>query len=560
MKIQNIAIQNFLGLYDLRRKLVAPVLLIAGPNGAGKSSLLDGIRFAITGAPPRGLSARGEDRKAVVTEGASSGYAEVTADGYTVRRAIVSGDMTGDGLPAYVGLNVALDPARFASMPDDARRRLLFEVMDVHADRETVVQVMRDNQVPDGIIEKVLPLLRGGFDAAVTDARAQASEARGAWKAITGEAYGTSKGATWRPAVEGERPTDEALEKAKSLVHKAQLRVVELVELAGMVRAALPAARLAELEEQANDYEAAIQDEAAASAAADATAAELADLVRLARMPDALTCPCCSASLAFENRQLVQAGEAQDKPSEEALQAAKTRDMDARQKLAEARGRVTAAAGAARSLETATTVTEEQRNEAAGLEEARHILSLHQHAHAALIQGQAIHDQADALEEKARNAHAHVIGWLKVQELCSPDGIPAILIARALDPFNNMLAAYAVEAGFGQAKVERDLSITYAGRPYALCSESEQWRADALFGAVIARMSGAKLLLLDRFDVLQPGDRGDVLDWVIDGLIASGSFDTVIVAGTLAKKPEADDMMEVLWLGEEAKLTQQVAA
>lgn len=560
MKIQKISIQNFLGLYDLRHTLSERLLLIAGPNGAGKSSLLDGIRFAITGAPPRGLSARGEDRKAVVTEGASSGYAEVTADGYTARRAIVSGNMTGDGMPSFIGLDVALDPARFASMPDDARRRLLFEIMDVKADRETVVQSMSDHNVPATVIEKALPLLRSGFDAAVTDARAQASEARGAWKAITGEAYGTSKGATWRPAVEGERPTDEALEKAQSIVNKAQLRVMELVELAGMVRAALPAARLAELEEQANDYAEAIQAEATATAEADAAGAELAELNRLARMPDTLTCPCCSAALAFENRQLVQASEALAKPSEEVLQAAKTRDMEARQKLTEAHGRVTGAAGAARALETATTVTEAQRNEAAGLEEARHILGLHQHAHAALLQSQAMHDQATALEEKARNAHEHAIGWVKVQELCSPGGIPAILIARALDPFNNMLAAYAIDAGFGQAKVERDLSITYAGRPYALCSESEQWRADALFGAVIARMSGAKVLLLDRFDVLQPSDRGDVLDWVIDGLIVSGSIDTVIIAATLAKKPEADDMMNVLWLGDEAKPAQQVAA
>ena len=124
MKIESIAIQNFLGLYDLRHTLAARTLLVSGPNGAGKSSLLDGIRFAILGSMPRGLSARGEERKAVITEGASAGYAEVTADGYTARRAIASGNLTGDGLPAFIGLDVALDPSRFAAMPDDAREGL----------------------------------------------------------------------------------------------------------------------------------------------------------------------------------------------------------------------------------------------------------------------------------------------------------------------------------------------------------------------------------------------------------------------------------------------------
>lgn len=557
MKIESIAIQNFLGLYDLRHTLAARTLLVCGPNGAGKSSLLDGIRFAILGSMPRGLSARGEERKAVITEGAGAGYAEVTADGYTARRAIASGHLTGDGLPAFIGLDVALDPSRFAAMPEDARRRVLFDLMDVKADRETVTRVMQDNEVPDSIIEKAMPLLRGGFDAAVTDARGQASEARGAWKAITGEAYGTQKAATWRPLVEGEVPTDEQVAKAEGHIAAANQRVEQLVELAGLVRAALPEARRAALEEQAADCDVAVQEELRAELEVEEAAVALADISARARAPETLTCPCCSASLAFENRALVESSGAVDRPSEEAVQEAKRRDHAARQALAEARGRVTAAVGAELALETATTVTQEQRDEAATLEDARHVLGLHQSAHASLLQARVLHEQADMLAAKALEAHTQVLGWLKVQELCSPSGIPAILIARALDPFNDMLRAYAADAGFAPAQVERDLSLTYAGRPYALCSESEQWRADALFAVVVARLSGAKTILLDRFDVLQPDDRGQVLDWLTDP--AGTMMDTVIVAGTLAKRPQADELLDVLWMGD-APMAQKAAA
>lgn len=557
MKIESIAIQNFLGLYDLRHTLAARTLLVCGPNGAGKSSLLDAIRFAILGSMPRGLSARGEERKAVITEGASAGYAEVTADGYTARRAIASGNLTGDGLPAFIGLDVALDPSRFAAMPDDARRRLLFDLMDVKADRETVTRVMQDNEVPDAIIEKAMPLLRGGFDAAVTDARSQASEARGAWKAITGEAYGTQKAATWRPLVEGEAPTDEQVAKVEGHIAAANQRVEQLVELAWLVRAALPEARRAALQEQAADRDAAVQDELRAERDVEEAAVALADISARARAPETLTCPCCSASLAFENRALVESSGAVDRPTEEAVQEAKRRDHAARQALAEARGRVTAAVGAERALETATTVTQEQRDEAATLEDARHVLGLHQSAHASLLQARVLHEQADMLANKALAAHQQVIGWLKVQELCSPSGIPAILIARALDPFNDLLRAYAADAGFAPAQVERDLSLTYAGRPYALCSESEQWRADTLFAIVVARLSGAKAVLLDRFDVLQPDDRGQVLDWLTD--TTANMMDTVILAGTLGKRPEADELLDVLWM-DDAPVAQKAAA
>lgn len=559
MKIESIAIQNFLGLYDLRHTLAARTLLVCGPNGAGKSSLLDAIRFAITGNMPRGLSARGEQRRAAITEGASTGYAEVTADGYTARRAIASGTLTGDGLPAYTGLDVALDPQRFAAMPDDARRRLLFELMDVKADRETVTRVMKDEDVPDAIIERAFVLLRGGFDAAVSEANTQASEARGAWKAITGEAYGTQKAAKWRPTLETEAPSDEDLAKAERLVAAANDRVSYLMDLAGRVRAALPPERLADLQAQADDLAAATEDEQRAEREAQQAAEALAELTARARAPETLTCPCCSASLAFEDRALVESSGAAAiaRPTEEELQAAKRQDHAARQALAEARGRITAAAGAARSLETAPTVTQEQRDEAATLEEARHVLGLHQAAHASLLQARTLHEQADMLANKALAAHQEVLGWLKVKELCAPSGIPAILIARALDPFNSMARAYAADAGFAPAQVERDLSLTYAGRPYALCSESEQWRADALFALVVARLSGAKAVLLDRFDVLQPDDRGRVLDWLSD---PSGSMmDTVILAGTLSKRPEADMLLDVLWMGDAPVMQKAVA-
>jgi hypothetical protein len=429
--------------------------------------------------------------------------------------------------------------------------------MDVKADRETVTRAMRDEGVPDTIIEQVCALLRGGFEAAASEAATQASEARGAWKAITGEAYGTQKAQNWRPALEIEAPSDADIARAEDLLTQAQDRVTHLMELAGRVRAALPPERLADLQKQAADQASAAQEELRAEREAQQAAEALAELTARASAPETLTCPCCGASLAFEDRVLVESSEtAIARPTEEELQAAKRRDQAARQALAEARARVTAAAGAARALETAVTVTQAERDEAATLDEARRAVDLQKSAYARLLQARTLHEQADMRAQKALAAHEAVLGWLKVKELCSPSGLPATLLARALDPFNALLRAYADAAGFAPAQVERDLSLTYAGRPYALCSESEQWRADTLFAMAVARLSGAKVVLLDRFDVLHPDDRGQVLDWLTD---QSTGMQTVILAGTLAKRPEADDLLDVLWLGD-AQSAQKEAA
>ena len=56
-----------------------------------------------------------------------------------------------------------------------------------------------------------------------------------------------------------------------------------------------------------------------------------------------------------------------------------------------------------------------------------------------------------------------------------------------------------------------EIEITYGGRLYGLLSESEKWRADTLLAIAIARLSGIRLVLLDRFDVLQPTARPQAL-------------------------------------------------
>ncbi|MCI1022590.1 hypothetical protein HWD96_10125, partial [Pseudomonas putida] len=66
--------------------------------------------------------------------------------------------------------------------------------------------------------------------------------------------------------------------------------------------------------------------------------------------------------------------------------------------------------------------------------------------------------------------------------------------------------------------------------------ESEQWRCDTLLALAIAVHSGLKLVMLDRFDVLDLPGRGQLLGMLVS-LAKAHEIESAIVLGTLKAKP-----------------------
>ena len=141
-----------------------------------------------------------------------------------------------------------------------------------------------------------------------------------------------------------------------------------------------------------------------------------------------------------------------------------------------------------------------------------------------------------ALVEQVAKLHADVMEWTDISDALSPDGIPAELLAEALDPINEHLRVSASDAEWEPAQINADMSITYGLRPYALISESEKWRADAMIAEAVSHLSGTKLLVLDRFDVLDLKGREDLMYW-LDGMAEDGDIDTALIFGTLKSLP-----------------------
>ncbi|MFB8828705.1 hypothetical protein ACE0DR_03620 [Azotobacter sp. CWF10] len=145
----------------------------------------------------------------------------------------------------------------------------------------------------------------------------------------------------------------------------------------------------------------------------------------------------------------------------------------------------------------------------------------------------------------------------------APDGIPAEILTGALEPVNNLLAIQSAAASWAPVQITPDIDIAYGGRVYGLLSESEKWRCDALLAIVIARLSSLRFVTLDRFDVLQPSARPQILG-LLRTLTQGGDLDTAILAGTM-KEPMAKvpTGIQSVWIAEGsivASISQQQAA
>ncbi|MCG9081127.1 AAA family ATPase [Laribacter hongkongensis] len=590
MKLTRIEVQNFQGLRSARLALTTPVTLIAGRNGAGKSSLLEAVRMAMSGDPVR--VARKKDCVQLVTDGHKAGMVRVEfADGRFATVALPDGKVNRHGQivedpdKARAALPYVLDAPLFAQAGQDARRELLFALTGCSASAEEVQQHLISRGADPARVMAVLPLLRCDFDSAEKAARTRATEAKGAWRAVTGETYGEKKAELWAPS------SVPVVEETGLLAIEQELDVVDGEIAAAQQRlGAMQAERKARLD--AIGQRATLEERAGrlerirVKLAADE--AELADWA--ARVAEATAGPGTHRNGTIHDLARALNGlidEAQplgiDRPAyQEALNA-----MDAYEREYGPPGSAAGDAAAARLPEyrqshdlMARAVANDRRDLAAAEAAAAQLAALDegagqeitsedldcQQARVTELTGRRrqLADELASLRNSQRTAaeaghktadaarhHADVQGWLLIADALAPGGIQAELLSRALEPVNRLLKSRSDIAGWPVVQVGAGMEITAGGRAHALLSESERWRADVLLAIVIAELSGLRILLVDRFDVLDLGGRSELItlldELTYDGGIAT--LETVIVSGTLKQAPASlPDTMQAIWV------------
>ncbi|HEK1347245.1 TPA: AAA family ATPase [Pseudomonas aeruginosa] len=581
MRITKLEITNFQGLRHAALDVSAPVLLVAGHNGAGKSSLLDAIAMAFNGQPRR-VSLK-KDMAQLVTEGAKKGEARVEwlDAAYEVQ-------VCGVALPTGKGsaltdspfLPYVLDASLFASLDAKERRRVLFDLSGASTSPNQIAERLVAKGHAAALVEKVKPLLRSGFPAAVEQAKAYASESRGAWKAITGENYGSEKAVDWAPELLATVVTEDQVAEAGKNLQLLEDDLAEAQQALGASKQARQAAdgraqRIAKLRELVDleprrrnklTTDEQNQDEWSEKV----MAAELASAGSVPHQP--LTCPHCQGAVDLQAGTLVV-----HQPPEQIADAEAARRLpEYREYLASAQRAVAnsqrdldeclAAAEQIKALEAESAdapSAEAIANGEQAINELRQTRDASRAKLVALQEALEAATQREASIAKAQAAHQDVVAWTGMVDALSPTGIPAEILADAIGPVNDTLKRLAGIAGWSPVEISADIDVTFGGRLYGLLSESERWRCDATIALAIATISGLRLALLDRFDVLDVPARTQQAMMLFQSLAAGGEIDTLIVAGTL-KEPIAKTptWLQAVWIdaGQLADQQQQAAA
>jgi len=565
MKITHIIAENFLGIRSVDVKLSRQISIFAGANHSGKSSLQEAVRHAMVGESVR--IAQKKDYGRIISEGADSGFAEVECHGEKFSIAFPAGKgahSQNDFLP-YV-----LDAQRFAGLPDDQRRQFLFGLMGLKAAGQAVKERLQAKGLNMEKVEIVFPLLRSGFDAAEKEAAAKARDAKASWKTATGgETWGKDKAEGWAPkAIDVEKALD--VEKAQKLYENAKGRLEEFDAQIEDISQQIGIAKALEqrikanlqtrsnLEENAGKF-ARIQDKLNRDEVELKEWEQKLEKLRASRKSqDALPCPCCNEMLMFFDGKLVKAS----------MHAYGTEDDLA--KIPECEKAVDllkkAVANGKRDLEEANRAAEKLKEIDAEKTEIPDTAALQTKIDEFNDQRRSWRADSEKYKEaaeaaasresttqKAAQLHKSVVEWLAIADALSPSGIPGEMLAEALGPINERLAHSANEAQWLRINIGKDMSIYAAEegaspRPYALLSESEKWRVDAMIAEAISHISGMKLLVLDRFDVLDLKGRGQMIVWM-HSLALKGEIDTALIFGTMKALPSGlPGTVEALWL------------
>ena len=558
LQITHVAIRNICGARHVEIAFPQNRTIIAGGNMDGKSSLRDAIALALTKIPSR-VEPTKKAMAGLITEGAKNGTVSVgiTMDGEPMASTFALPKLEGISPrleePQASCLPLVLNPSAFPEMKANDRRKIIQILFGIGAGGD-ISKRLEEEGLPADKIEPLKALLVTGFDAAADFASAKAAESRAAWKAITGENYGSLKGGAWKAP----KPEVDAEALAMAITRRAQL---DAGKTALMGQLAVIAAR--------ND------DASSAETHRGRLTALVADTQRRKELLDYATKELDEFRPTVEDmRRRAEARRPQFHEIthrlavdlREALQVTGTEssalaeydaamdvipDPDAQTKLPDYEKSL---AVLERMFSNRTNEYAESKNAAVILSElpppgtpedtsvlseqinsiCEELAGLNSYILRAQAQ-QTLFSVADENTAKAAKHHQDVTDWVNAARLLGPDGIPAEYMAKALQQINRGMASHALimqeyDPKWPAVTISPDMDVLANGRPYGLLSESEKWRCGFLLALAIASISGLEFFVADRMDVLEVNARDAVINWMdttaINGIqvIALGTF------------------------------------
>lgn len=570
--IKSISIRNFMALESLDLDLTAPLTIITGQNEAGKSSIRDAILWAFTGTA-RGLKTHA-DQAALIREGTKSAEVVVNlADTSFARRKTpkTTATITGE-VPDILNPAILFDPYTFLFLPEAQRRELLFQVLPgLNPTKEKVfdrliISIGKDTRgfpKNDEVYSLAKLAAISGFPAAEKEAITKRREAKRVLDTlkdikepqktftIDGQEYNiptfnfTAIEATLR---ELQAQKDDFLRQkgaAEAWTRRIEQVKVQLDRIDAMVPPDVNDIMIleAELEKLNESIRKATEEIAKAQ-------------TRHEYFP--ATCPVITLAPPCPNAgQMV----GHDPPAPgviEALQQNKAGFAKAQaeiiHKLQETRRQneeYNTAMGREAALEEELTKLESEPEAGADLD-AEIATRERRIARGRIFQEKIKEYEKDlASFQEARGkieaCTQEITLYDTLAKALAPDGIPSQMIVEALDGVNERLAEAATYLFPGRnLHLTPELNIVLKNSPFPTLSKSAKFRVGIAFQYALARLAGARILMIDEADTLDTMHRMALINFLLAHL---SGFDQVLVFFTTDKPFYiADPRVQNWWL------------
>lgn len=598
MKIKNVQIDNVLAIRSINVDFPTPVAMFCGANGTMKSSIFDSVSMAVAREPMRAVLHK-KDYDQLVHDGskAGGGFVEMD-DGSVFEFNLPKGDFKGPEVTD--AMRVALNGQKFAQMDVKQRTAVLMGVAGIRPSKATILPLLLvaaggdakkvddvikllatedydgipeiDKALPTALMPKIYEItaqIRAGFEAAEKYAADRALESKRQWQTVTGrKAYGKNEAEAWKAEIpevpagdaaalrQQAAAQDEAINTANQSIGAIQQAAAQsqadaqqrqhLEAAAGKVDSLREQLALAETDLAAYLPKVEALRERAKGKARVGLVHDLAKFVNglrasIADKAAALKQAELLARYETEHGPLNGAGQADAEAQavlpehEKGLTVMQNRVSNLKRDLVasvEAKAKYDVLAPADEAVDASEELAEvKQLLETAKAEKQRLIN--------AALDIEAAHKNIAEAEQKnidAARHHEDVTQWLFLKDELSATGIPARLLVKALEPINAMLAQAQLDTEWPAVVIRDDTQIMAGGRLYDLQSESYRWRADAMIAQTVATLSGVKILMLDRFDVLDMKGRAELFEW-LDILAGAGDIDSALIFGTLKALP-----------------------
>ena len=590
--LKHLSVTNFMALEKLELEFTAPIQFFSGQNEAGKSSIRDSILWLWTGQA-RGLKTHG-DQAALIKEGAK--FTEVSAlladgRGFTRRKTAKTAAQVMGNIPD-IGLNPALlfDPYTFLSWPEGDRRELLFKTIPglSPTEQSVVMRLLRWPAVEalDSLEESTKAIIRSiakmaashGFPGAEKECvtkRREAKRVRDEYKGATEpEKTLTIDGQEFDiptlnlPAIEAtlrdlQKEKDDLLRQKGA--GEARIKRLERVQsqLQGLIIPPEPDPdEIAKLQGEIDEVKGQMKENAEQVAGCN-VAEQFFPATCPVIMIESMVCPKAGTRVG-------------NTPPEAGVVEALTANRKGLvKKLTELDAAMISARNLAMSYQAAVDKKASLESDLADLQAEPKADGADIDAEIATRQrridrgasfDRAVHDYNLALGHyqetitRLAAAEQEVIIYDALQKALAPDGIPSQMIAEALDGINELLedaASYFFPGRY--LHLTGDLGIVLQNSPYITLSKSAKYRVGIAFQYALAKLTGARILLIDEADILDDDRRGDLIKFL---LAKVADFDQIMVFMTCIEPPDFvwdGNEMQVWWL-ENGQIVSQAKA